>query len=187
MLQRSNISVSELEAQKEETHDPQVLVPSVDFILGVGLAHWFILSTQALHVVSLLDGVEQKKHVILSLEDGAEGIQVVDFFWRHLQVDGLTVFGCIVCFRLGAVSAEVVCGAHHNHTTDQEEERGHHEQDLEILVVSVATGERILALAVDKVDEGPAVDCEAHEGDKLGKGQPSRVHRVAEVPVLKEF
>ena len=50
----------------------------------------------------------------------------------------------------------------------------------------VPAGERVLALAVDKIDEGPAVDRETVEGDKLGKWQPGRVHLVAVVDILKD-
>ena len=69
---------------------------------------------------------------------------------------------------------------------DHEEERSHQEQDLYVLVVVVPAGERVLSLAIDKIDEGPAVDRETEEGDKLRDWQPGRVHLEAVVDIFKD-
>ena len=99
------------------------------------------------------------------------------------QVDGLVVGAIVVG---AAVPGEVLLRAEHDDTTDQENEGDEVADELlDSTVVIVTTGERVGALAVDKVDEGPAVDGKEEEHHELLQGQPGRVNHDAVVPVLE--
>ena len=77
--------------------------------------------------------------------------------------------------------------AQNDNSTEEEQDWGHQEHHLDILVVLIAACEWVLSLAVDEVDEAPPIDRESKEGNELGQRQPSRLNRVAVVPFLKEF
>ena len=104
MLQGSNVKVRKLQTQCKEANHPQVLVPAVNFFLSVSFAAWFFLAPQALHVLALLKGVEEKNYVVISFQDRAERVHVRGFLFCHLQVDGLAVMIDTIGLRLTAVA-----------------------------------------------------------------------------------
>lgn len=54
-----------------------------------------------------------------------------------------------------------------NNATEHENDRGCDQQLLEVFVGVISAPERVLALHVYNVNEGPAINCQAHEGYKL--------------------
>ena len=71
----------------------------------------------------------------------------------------------------------------------EEKDDGRDEQHLfDVQVVGVVTtDEGVFTLHIDQVDGGPTVDGQSDEGDKLGEGQPGRIHGVAVVPLLVQL
>lgn len=57
--------------------------------------------------------------------------------------------------------------AEDNDAIDHENDRGSNQQLLEVVVGVISAPERVPALHVYNVDEGPAIDAQAHKGHKL--------------------
>jgi len=162
VLQRSNVSVGKLKAKKHEGSDPQIEVPLVDFVRGVVMAVSIARQVEFVQVVTLLESVQEEKIAVVGLEHelGGKGVFLEV---GGVEEDGFRVCGFIAC----AVAREVFLLAEHNNAAHKEDDGGNNEQLLERSIAIVAVSEGVAALAVDQVDEGPAVDGQSHEHHEL--------------------
>lgn len=73
VLQWADVGVSELTSKQKEASDPEVEIPVVNFLIRVLVAANFCSVALFSHIVTKLNGMQEKKRLVLALQDGLSG------------------------------------------------------------------------------------------------------------------